>query len=267
MEKRAVPLLSCLAGTLLVAAGLWAMGAYVRAAMDDLSMAYWGLVVPMVGIGLVGAGLGFLVLARNAWRGSAKGQVLALRSLLALGLVSTLLAVAVHLRQQRMDAERVLLKQDERLQSDRRRDARKLKPLDVRLDDHDAILVNATPTAGVDDQYRLTVTVSTDHIVYFISSRTLTLQGTAVPITQRLRFEDVFALCFAAAPPPEAYACVRNAEAGEFYTVEARLELLDDRRRSPVTPGHGAPDIVSIRSVGLHLVTRATDHDVMVIGT
>lgn len=265
MKSRVVPLLSCLVGAALIALGLLAIVSYIRAASADLSMLFWGLFLPVVGIGMLGLGAGFLVLGRKAWRADAGAQRLARYSLLGLAILSTILAVAGHFRQQRIQAEARVLAQADQLQADRERNARKLGQLDVAFSGNDSILVRATPTPGLDGHYRLTLKVFNDQTVFVESSRELSLQGAVSPIAQRLRFADIFAKCFAHVPI-KAYTCVRNTEARDSYTVRARLELVDDGRSSPAFYGGRPIPIQSSRTVELTLDTRTSDRAVMVTG-
>lgn len=265
MKSRLLPLLSCLVGAALTALGLLAIVSYIRAAITDLSMLFWGLFLPVVGVAMLGFGAGLLVLGRKAWRGDAGAQRLAGHSLLGLAILATILGVAGHFRQQRMQAEGHVFAQADQLRADRERNARKLGQLDVALSGNDSILVRATPTPGLDGHYRFTLKVFNDQAVFVESSRELSLQGAVSPIAKRLRFADIFAKCFTNVPI-EAYTCVRNTEARDSYTVRAYLELVDDGRGSDALYGSRPIPIQSIRTVELTLDTRTSDHAVMVIG-
>jgi hypothetical protein len=63
-----IPLLSLLAGSGLVATGAALVVAYIRATLADLSMLFWGLVLPGIGVPLLALGIGMLLLARQARR-------------------------------------------------------------------------------------------------------------------------------------------------------------------------------------------------------
>ena len=263
MKPRIVTLLCCVAGLLLVAGGAWAIAAYVQAVAADLSMLFWALVIAGLGMALLGAGAGFLLLAYKSSR-EASAAVLARRALLGLCLLSAVVAVAGHFRLRQVQAGTLALEREAATRAERQRSARKLDSLELGTRGHEALLVRARPTPGLDGRYRWTLQVSSNEATLFESSRVLSLQGAATPITQSVRFDDLFAGCFAPTPV-QAYACVRNAEAGDAYTVQARLELMDDHIDDDASR-MTQPPIRSTRTALLTLDTRASDDAVKVLG-
>jgi hypothetical protein len=268
MKSRIVPLLCCFTGALLIGGGIWAIASYLQAVAADMSMLFWALVIAGLGVGLLGVGVGFLVLARRSWDGDASTRALARNALLGLCLLFVALLVMGHLRLQRIQDETRAFEQDAAMQTDLERRARKLGQLDVEAAGGEALLVRTQPTPGLDGRYRWTLRVSSNEATLFQSSRVLSLQGATPPIAQRLRFDELFAACFGATPV-KAYACVRNAGAGDLYTVEGQLELMDGRIDGGVatdairTPH---PVIRSSRATQLTLDTRTSNDAVTVLG-
>ena len=260
MKSRLVPVLCCLAGVLLIAGGVWAIASYARAAMDDRSMLFWALVILGIGCALLGAGACLLLLARNAWHGDASAQVLARNALLGLCLVAAIALVAGHARLRQAEADARVFARDAALQAERTRNARRLGELEV-VAGNDALSVRAQPTPGLDGHYRWTLQVSTNEAALYQSSRMLWLQGATAPVTQHLRFDDLFAGCFGPVAI-KAYACVRDAGASDVYTVRAQLELVAE----PVD-GRAMvhPPIRSVSARQLTLDTRTSDRAVVVL--
>lgn len=265
LHTRLVPLLALLVGAILVATGLLAIGAYVRGGFTDLSLLYWALFLPFVGIGMVGAGTCLLVIARKAWRGEPSALALARHSLLGLGIASATLVAAGHFRQQQIEAETRVLDQRFGLRGDRERNTRKLDRLDIAVAGHQSIIIRAQPSAGLDGRYRWTLKVFNDQAVLYESSRELSLRGAVPAIVRRMDFAELFAKCFDPVPS-DAYACVRNAGARELYIVQARLELIDDGRERPTSAERRYNPIQATASAELELDTRTTDQAVIVMG-
>lgn len=269
MKTLSIPLLSYVVGALLIATGLLAIGTYVDEAIavwnaSDRSMLYWLLFLPLIGVGLVGAGLGFVVIGRKARR-DPSARALAGHCLLGLGILSAALAIAGHFRHARVAKSDRNLEQHLQLRAQRDRNARKLDRLDLDFAGNESIIVHAQPSAGLDGRYRWTLKISNGQNVLLESSRELTLQGTAPPIVQRTSFAQWFAKCFDPAPSA-AYACVHNAEASESYLVQGNLELIDDAHGSVASTERRYNPIVATASRELSLDTRTTDDAVVVMG-
>jgi len=230
-----IPLLSLLAGLGLVVLGTGLVAAYVRASLAELSMLFWGLVLPGIGVPLLALGIGMLLLARHARRSPAAHRF-ATRALLVLLVAGSALACLGYLRwrqqQAAFDASVRQLQHD----AARWRDARRLQPLALTLQP-DALRVQAQPAAGLDGDYRWTLQVSDDRAILYTASRVLALHGAAAAIAERIAFSDLFRRCFDPAPPP-SYACVAHAGSDNLLQVRGQLQLLADHDGPVTAPGH-----------------------------
>jgi hypothetical protein len=218
--KAPVPLLCFLVGALMVATGLLAIGTYVRELIElwnasDRSMLYWTLFLPLLGIALVGVGISFIETWRRA-RHDPAVRALAGKFLAGLGILAAILAVVGHFRQQDMDQSRRVLDQQLQLNADRSHNARKLQRIDIAIDGNESITVTSQPSNGLDGRYRWTLEIRDGDVVLWTSAQELSLNGIAQPVSQSARLAEVFAKCLDPVPV-DAPACVRNAEASDFY--------------------------------------------------
>ena len=253
-----IPALSLLAGLVLVTIGLALVVGYVRATFADLSMLFWGLVLPGIGVPLLALGLGMMLLAWHARRSPAAHRF-ARRALWTLAIAGCGLAFAGHLRWREQQAASVESSRQAQLASD----ARRLQPLMVAIE-RDALLVQAQPGPGLDGRYRWTLQASDGQAVLYTASRTLELRGTAAAITQRIEFDTLFQGCFEPAPP-SSYACVAQAGSDNLLRVSGQLQLLSDGNGNvPASgPRAGPPAAITERQL---LVETFNDGDAIRIG-
>jgi hypothetical protein len=219
-----IPLLSLLAGLGLVATGMALVVAYLRATLADLSMLFWGLVLPGIGVPLLALGGGMLLLSRHARR-SPPARRVAKRALWALAIVACVLALAGHLRWRQQQAASAESSRQLQIDGARARSTRRLQPLALGIE-RDALLVRAQPMPGPDGDYRWTLQVADGNTILFEVSRTLSLHGAAATIAERIAFPDLFRGCFAPAPLP-SYACVAHAGSDTLLEVRGQLQWLD----------------------------------------
>jgi hypothetical protein len=256
-----IPLLSLLAGSGLVATGAALVVAYIRATLADLSMLFWGLVLPGIGVPLLALGIGMLLLARQARR-SPPALRIAKHVLWALAIVACLLALAGHLRWRQQRAG--LAESNRQLQSDaaRARRARQLQPLTLGLEP-DAMLVQAQALPGLDGDYRWTLQVADGGTILFQVSRTLSLRGASAVIDERIAFAELFRGCFAPAPLP-SYACVAHAGSDNLLDVRGQLQWLTDRSGVVAASRARTPPPAAIASRRLRIETFNTGNSIQV---
>lgn len=243
-----IPALSLLAGLALVAGGLGLLVAYVRAIFADLSMLFWGLVLPGIGVPLLALGIGMLLLAYRARRSQAARRF-AMRALWTLAIAGCGLALAGHLRWRQNQAAFTASNRQARFDAVRASDARRLQPLAVTIEP-DALLVRAQPGQGLDGEYRWTLQLADQDATLFTASRTLQLRGAATAVRQRIPFSDVFRGCFGSAPP-SSYACVAHAGSDNLLVVRGQLRLLADRNGAVTGTGlrAGPPAAIAERTL------------------
>ena len=253
----------------MVATGLLAIGAYVRELIElwnasDRSMLYWTLFLPLTGIPFVGVGISVIETGRRA-RHDPAVRALAGKFLAGLGILSTVLAVAIHFRQQRMDQMSRVFDQHLQLDADRIHNARKLQRIDVAIDGNESMTIRTQPSDGLDGRYRWALEIREGDAVLWKTSRDLSLKGIASPIVQNAPYTEVFAKCFDSVPSA-AYACARNSQASDSYTVQASLELLEDAHGAIAPVQTRDNPLLSTASKELRLTTRTDDRAVLVIG-
>ncbi len=253
----------------MVAAGVLAIGAYVRELIElwnasDRSMLYWTLFLPFLGVPFVGVGISFIETGRRA-RHDPMARALAGKFLAGLGILVAILVVAGYFRQQSMHRLSRVLDQQLQLDADRTHNARKVQRIYIAIDGNESITVTSQPSSGLDGRYRWTLEIRDGAAVLWKSAQELSLKGIAQPVSQSARFAEIFAKCLDPLPV-DAPACVRNAEASDFYTVQASLELLEDAR-GPIAPVQTRYNpVLSTASKDLNLTTHTDDRTVHVIG-
>lgn len=269
MLKPLVLLLSYLVGAILIVAGILAIGAYVRSAIavwgsSDQSVLYWYLFLPFIGAWLVAIGVYFVWLARAASHEGSTALTQAKRSLAVFGIATATLAVAGHFRLKHNEEAGQILDRASSLHSDRGRNASKLAQIRVEFPDNEEMMIHARLSNGLDGTYRWSLKVLSERAVLSETSQVLDLRNAPASIDSRITFAQLFAPCFAANPPPDAYVCVRNAGTNESYTVQGQLELVDDGRGA-ITPGERRFNpIVSSASVEFRLDAFTTAQTVVV---
>jgi hypothetical protein len=256
-----IPLLSLLAGLGLVAIGLALVVGYIRATFADLSMLFWGLVLPGIGVPLLALGIGMLLLARHARRSPAALRV-AKRALWALAIGACMLALVGHLRWRQQQAGFAESSRQMQLDTARARDARRLQPLALTLQP-DALLVQAQPTPGLDGDYRWTLQVVDGSTTLFGVSRVLSLHGASAAIGERIAFPELFRKCFAPAPLP-SYACVAHAGSDNLLEVRGRLQLLANPSGSLAASRARTPPPAAVASRQLRIETFNTGNAIQI---
>jgi hypothetical protein len=243
-----IPLLSLLAGLALVATGLALVVGYVRATFADLSLLFWGLVLPGIGVPLLALGIGMLLLAYHARRSQAARRF-AKRALWILAIAGCGLALAGQLRWRQNQAAFATSSHQAQLDTVRASDARRLQPLAVTIRP-DALLVQAQPGPGLDGQYRWTLQVNDERAILFTASRTFELHGAAAAISQRIEYSTLFRGCFDPAPP-QSYACVAHAGSDNLLVVRGRLDLIADSNGTVTGSGPhiGPPGTITAQAV------------------
>lgn len=258
-----LPLLAMLVGVGLTGLGLFAIVAYVQAVAVELSMLFWALFLPVIGVCVSALGVFFITLGRNARKPGAAARWVG-PALVVVSLSAGVLTVNWIARGRQIDAESRALAIQEKLRSERERSSHKIETLmvDVAVD---GLVVRTQTSSGAGGRYRLTLEVTDESASLFARAETLMLKGGSANIVRLIPYADLFRICrnYSGGGPP--YACVAGGWADNLLTATTRLQLLEDPRGPSMGDAErGIAPIASSSSADFNLSTRTTQEGVTV---
>ena len=210
MQKRFIPILSVIAGTLLIVGGLYLIGSYINtviqsAGQADTSLIFWHIPIIFLGLMMSSAGAFFITIGYKA-RTEPALHKLSKNSLLVLLFVLIITVTFVWFGEFRADQTRADLQKQQRILSELI-EIEKVEIRNLTTESFSLYIVTEGEQTG---EYEMTISVfdSQDELYQF--SEQHTMNDVENEINANLTFDDIFEVCRDSNSNNSSYFCVNN---------------------------------------------------------
>jgi len=211
MQKRFIPILSVIAGTLLIVGGLYLIGSYINtviqsAGQADTSLIFWHIPIVFLGLMMSSAGAFFITIGYKA-RTEPALHKLSKNSLLVLLFVLIITVTFVWIGEFRADQTRADLQKQQRILSE----LMEIEKFEIRNLTTESFTLYMVTEGKQIGEYEMTVTVFDSQDELYKFSETSKMDRAENEITTDLTFDKIFEVCKDSNSNNRSYFCVNNA--------------------------------------------------------
>ncbi len=217
-KKKLISIAAIILGSLYTITGVFSIVAYIKGSLEDLSLAYWQLLLLALGVVLIIFGIFFTITAIRSYKSdSAYRRVKALLRV-ALSLIVIVLVLSF-LSQIRFNKDmEVMENTTEYIEK-----INKIDKIDIAKNNSDGFDLLISTTGGVAGKYELRIAIADRQQTFITLTEAINLNTDVKNITKNISYNGLFKKCFTEFNRSSVYVCTENTGAVSTMTIEAKL--------------------------------------------
>jgi hypothetical protein len=194
----------------------------------DRSPIFWYVIILFLGIGLVVAGIFFLVIGIYSFKGNTAAYTLTKYSLIVFVGMVCLFSIRLVLNEFVARQRATPIAQQEEMENKRSNSVQKIKSLSIIDNDEDGFTLGIITTQGTEDTYRLIISIRDSEATFQEYVERFEADSGGQIFQKRVEFSELFQTCFDELEDSVVSVCTEGAgTSGSKFTVTAELESID----------------------------------------